>query len=242
VDPRTDAFGRALLEWTRGRTDPEIVERDDGWVDTGAGHEVYLAPFDEWPSCERQALRYARGRVADVGCGAGRVALELQSRGLDVIGIDHSPLAIRSSRARGLRRTRELSIYRLEGEMPTIDTVVLFGNGFGIFGSPARARRLMTAWAQVMPAGARILAESSDPYQRAAPEHRAYHRRNRALGRMPGQVRFRVRYRDSATPWFDWLFVSRAEMRRLTRGTGWHVRRFLGPASSNLYVAVLEKD
>jgi hypothetical protein len=91
-----------------------------------------------------------------------------------------------------------------------------------------------------MPPAARILAESTDA-RGSPPWHRAYHQRNRALGRAPRQTRLRIRYRDLATPWFDWFFVSRAEMRRLVRGTGWRVRRFVGPASSRLYVAVLEK-
>jgi len=38
----------------------------------------------------------------DVGCGAGRVALELQSRGLDVVGLDESPLASQAAKLRGV--------------------------------------------------------------------------------------------------------------------------------------------
>lgn len=35
-----DAFGMALVDWARGGTDLEILEREDGFVDTGAGPEV----------------------------------------------------------------------------------------------------------------------------------------------------------------------------------------------------------
>ena len=237
---RGDAFGRALLDWVNGGTDPEIIERDDGFVDAGAGPEVYLAPVDEWPSCERQSLRYARGRVVDVGCGAGRVALELQARGFDVTGIDRSALAVRASRVRGVEHVRVQTLDQLTADLSGFDTVVLFGNNFGIFGTPERARARLEAWASHAPPGARILAESTDG-RGAPPWNRAYRQRNRARGRMPGQARLRIRYRDLATPWFDWLFVSRTEMRGLLRGTGWEVRRFVGPASSSLYVAVVEK-
>ena len=88
-----DAFGRALVDWARGGTDPEIYERDDGFLDIGAGPELFLAEYRNWPSSERQAMRFVRGRVVDVGCGAGRVALYLQHRGFDVVGLDSSPLA-----------------------------------------------------------------------------------------------------------------------------------------------------
>jgi len=70
-----DVFGRALLDWAQGGTVPEIIERDDGFTETGAGHEGYLAEFKDWPSSQRQSIRYVRGRVIDVGCSAGRVAL-----------------------------------------------------------------------------------------------------------------------------------------------------------------------
>ncbi len=238
---RADAFGRALLDWVQGGTDPEIVERDDGFIDVGAGHEVYLSPFEEWPAPERQAMRYLRGRVIDIGCGAARVTLHLQEEGVDVTGIDTSPLAVRASRARGARRVWRLSIDHLASRIGSFDTLVLLGNNFGIFGSPQRLRALMTEWGHRTSNGARVLAESMDPYHGAPLLHPAYRRWNRERGRMPGQVRLRMRYKDWATPFFDWLFVSPSEMRGLLRGTGWHVRRFVGSAKSGPYVAILEK-
>jgi hypothetical protein len=55
---------------------------------------------------------------------------------------------------------------------------------------------------------ARILAESVDPYKTDKPEHLAYHERNRRRGRMPGQLRIRVRHGAYRTPWFDYLLAS----------------------------------
>ncbi|MHB8440077.1 MAG: class I SAM-dependent methyltransferase, partial [Acidimicrobiales bacterium] len=72
-----DAFGRALVSWAAGHDDPETYERPDGYVETGPGPDGYLAPFRRWPVAERLAMAQARGRVVDVGCGAGRVALHL---------------------------------------------------------------------------------------------------------------------------------------------------------------------
>ena len=238
---RTDAFGRALVDWVRGGTDPEILERDDGKVEIGAGPEVYLASYEGWPAPERQAMRYVRGRVVDIGCGAARVALHLQERGFRVTGIDASELACRASRARGARRVRRLPIDDLTSGVGPADTLVLLGNNFGIFGSPQRLRALMTEWSHRTPDGARVLAESTNPYQEPPLLDRGYRRWNRERGRMAGQVRFRVRYRDWATPFFEWLFVAPTEMPRLLRGTGWHIRRLLGSTTTGPYVAILEK-
>ncbi len=239
----TDVFGHALRDWARGGTDPEIFKRDDGFTETGVGHQLYIAGFSRWLPSERQAIRYARGRVVDVGCAAGRVPLYLQGRGYDVVGLDTSPLAVRTARARGVTEAWCLSAHHLTPRIDSFDTVVLFGNNFGIFGTPDRLRRVLTSWARRTPPGARILAQSTNPYCGGVPAlTRSYYFRNRDRGRMPGQVRLRIRYRSDVGPWFSWLFVSRREMRTLVRGTGWHQSHIVGGPPSEPYVAVLEKD
>ena len=40
-----DAFGQALMDWARGGIDPEIYERDDGFLDIGAGHELFPVSY-----------------------------------------------------------------------------------------------------------------------------------------------------------------------------------------------------
>jgi SAM-dependent methyltransferase len=238
-----DVFGRALRHWARGGTDPEIFERDDGYTETGLGHELYVADFGRWLPAERQAMRYVRGRVIDVGCAAGRVPLYLQKRGHPVVGLDSSPLAVSTARARGVREAWCMSAAGLSSKIGTFDTIILFGNNFGIFGTTDRLRRVLTSWARRTPPGARILAGSTNPYCGSAPlVTRDYYFRNRRRGLMPGQVRLRIRFQDQVSTWFSWLFVSRREMSLLLRGTGWHQSRILGGPSRHPYVAVLEKD
>jgi SAM-dependent methyltransferase len=240
---RIDVFGRALRDWAQGGTEPEIFERDDGFTETGMGHELYLADVAHWPGPERRAMRYVRGRVIDVGCAAGRVALHLQGRGYEVVGLDNSPLAVRTARTRGVAHTWCGTADSLSTRIGSFDTIVLFGNNFGIFGTPDRIRRVLTSWARRTGPGTRILAESTNPYCGGAPVlTRSHYFDNRRRGLMPGQVRLRIRYRGQAGPWFTWLFVSRREMKSLLRGTGWHQCRVLGESPGDPYVAVLEKD
>lgn len=240
MDRRADAFGRALLDWARGGEDPEMYEREDGFIEAGPGPDLYLAGPRQWPVAERRALRFARGRVVDLGCGAGRVALELQARGLDVLGADASPLAVQAARTRGVQRIRCASAQEIGREIAAFDTVVLFGNNLGIFGSPERVRSALARWARRAAPGARILAESTDPAGMAPTFDAAYRRKNVEAGRMPGQLRVRVRYRDLATPWFSWLFVAPSDVAALVAGTGWRVAKLIVDDPAAPFVAVLQ--
>lgn len=214
--------------------DPEIVERDDGWISVSMLD--YFAPVRRWPMVERRALRFVRGRALDVGVGAGRVALELQARGRDVVAIDVSPGAVEVAQERGVRDVRLLALEDADASLGGFDSLVMYGNNFGLFGSPAKARRLLRT---LRPFVGRIVATSNDPYGTEDPAHRAYQERNRARGRMPGQLRLRVRYRDLVGPWFEYLIVSPGEMEEIVAGTGWEIQRLVRDEGS-YYAAVLD--
>ena len=229
-----------MLDHFEGRPSAEIVERDDGMIMVNRGPMMYFEPIRRWPQPESAAMKLVRGKVLDIGCGPGRVALHLQERGFDVTGIDVSPGAIRVARARGLRKARVMDLDDVDPSLGIFDTVVMFGNNFGLFGSRSGTVRRLRRLARVTSADARILASSRDPYQTDDPIHRAYHRRNRSRGRMGGQLRLRVRHRTWATPWFDYLLVSPEEMRQLVLEGGWRLRRTIGDGVQ-YYLGVLEK-
>jgi SAM-dependent methyltransferase len=236
VEDGKDAYGQLILGYYEGRQRArEIIERDDGWIEATDGPATYFASIRRWPSAERQGLRYVRGRVLDVGSGAGRVALELQTRGREVVAIDVSRGAVEVARRRGVRDARVLAFEDVGPDLGHFETVVMYGNNFGLFGSEAKARRLLR---RLRPLADRIVASTRDPYQTVDAAHLAYHARNRSRGRMIGQLRLRVRYRNYVSPWFDCLLVSPEELRRLVEGTGWDVDRII--SGEPLDVVVLE--
>ncbi|UCF77736.1 MAG: class I SAM-dependent methyltransferase [Candidatus Eiseniibacteriota bacterium] len=241
MKPHQDAVGREFLDFHRGKPSYEIVERDDGYVEPTPGVKSYFSEYRNWPPDERAAIGYARGHVLDIGCGAGRHSLYLQKRGLRILPIDVSPLAVKVCRLRGLRSSRVMSITRIPPTLGPFDTLLMLGHNFGLFGSFERARWLLRKFRGITTDRARIIAQTVDPYDTQNPWHLRYHRRNRRRGRMPGQIRLRVRYQGYATPWFDYLFVSKSEMKRILAGSGWKVKRFIdfkGP----VYVAIIEKE
>ena len=178
--------------------------------------------------------------MLDVGCGAGRVGLELQERGHEVVGIDLSPLAVDVSRRRGVRDARVLPVTQVDRSLGVFDTFVMFGNNFGLMGRQRRAPWLLRRFRSIANEGARILAESVDPYKTDKPEHLAFHKRNRRRGRMGGQLRIRIREGSTATPWFDYLLASPDEMASLAEGTGWELARVIDEGE-HVYVGVLER-
>lgn len=240
LTPRQDAFGQLVFDYHHGIPAVELVERDDGWIAPSGGPAKYFEPYARWPMHQRRAMAFVRGRALDIGCGPGRVALYLQARNHTVLGIDNSPLAIRTARLRGLRHARVLSVTQLTARLGVFDTLVMLGNNFGLLANPTRAHWLLRRFNSLTTADGRIVAEILNPYETSVPEHLEYHRWNRRRGRMAGQARIRVRYKDAATPWFDYLFVSPRELRALVRDTSWRVEgivRSTGPT----YVAVLGK-
>jgi len=181
-----------------------------------------------------------RGRVLDVGAGAGRVALELQDRGHEVVAVDVSPGAVEVCRRRGVRDARVVAFEDVDASIGPIDTVVMFGNNFGLFGGAAKARRMLRRLHRLTTPQGRIVAETRHTFSTDNPDHVDYHERNRKRGRMPGQLRLRVRFRLAATPWFDYLIVSPDELRELVAGSGWEVSRLI-EGEAGIYVAVLDK-
>ena len=87
--------------------------------------------------------------------------------------------------------------------------------------------------------GARIIAYATDADRPRKTVHRAYRRRNLERGRLGGQLRIRVRHRGIVGPWMEYLLVSRAELRRILRGTPWRAERFYGRGAA--YAAVIVK-
>jgi SAM-dependent methyltransferase len=218
----------------------EVIERDDGLIN-GAPADHYLGEPKEWQPHDHRALRMIRGAVLDVGTGAGRTAVELQRRGLAVTGLDTSPGAIEVARQRGLRDTVLATVDAYAARATArYDTFLLLGNNVGLLESRERAPVLLAALAALARPRARIIAHGTDPYGTTDPVHVSYHRRNLDRGRLGGQLRLRLRYRLTASPWFDYLVCSVAELESLLTGTGWRLAA-VDDADKPYYLAVMDR-
>src|SRR3989442_9517912 len=103
-----DAQGRLMYDFFKGKDVFEVIKRDDGFIQANPV-STYFREYRQWSRIEKDAISYVRGRVLDVGCGPGRHSLYLQRKRFDVLGIDVSPLAVKVSKLRGLKKAKVIA-------------------------------------------------------------------------------------------------------------------------------------
>ena len=70
-----DLFGKAILDYQTNNT-PEDLITETSISEADEMSVAYLfRSFDEMPKLEQKALQLAKGKVLDVGCGAGSHSL-----------------------------------------------------------------------------------------------------------------------------------------------------------------------
>jgi SAM-dependent methyltransferase len=234
-----DAFGQMIWAYYKGKEVFEIWERSDGYISVDLP-KTYFSEYEDWALHQRKAIEFVKGRVLDVGCGAGRHSLYLQKKGFDVLGIDVSPLAVKVCRLRGLKKAKVMPIEEVNFKPSSFDSVIMMGNNFSLFGSFKKARRLLKKFHSITSEDALIIAETRDPYKTDNPSYLEYYEFNKRRGRMSGQLRGRVRFERYIGKWFDWLMVSKEEMVEILNETGWKVKEFIDSEDSQ-YIAIIEK-
>lgn len=222
AEPRPgDAFGTSLQDQLGGGGSAVVIERDDGFVD--ADGSDYLGDVQHDPLWQWMRPRLGN-RVLDLGAGAGRGALRLQSEEVDVVALDVSPGCIDVCRRRGVRDVFLGTIHELAAAHPKpFDSVLALGNNLGLVGSPETAKVFFDAARALGTKDVRIVGTMLNPYLTDNATHLDYHAQNRGAGRLSGHVTIRVRYRNKATPWFSLLWASEAELADLAANHGWEM-------------------
>ena len=166
------------------------------------GH--FFREFDQMPVLEQTALKQCRGKILDIGCGAGSHCLFLQDAGLECTGLDQCVDAIEVAASRGVRNTCCEDIY--EFKVGDFDTLLLLMNGAGIAGTLAGLRELLFRLKGLLAPGGQILLDSSDliyMFEEDAdggvwvPGNVAYY----------GEVTYQWQYKGQKGTEFPWLFV-----------------------------------
>lgn len=154
-----DIFGKALLDYQNGNYSEDIIT----WTNISDKDELPLPylfrNYSEMPKLEQKALQLAKGKVLDVGCGAGSHSLYLQEEGIDIKAIDSSKGAIEVSKKRGVLNAE---LKPLLDETETFDTILLLMNGTGIFQELSQVSKYLKHLKSLLNPEGQILIDSSD--------------------------------------------------------------------------------
>ena len=211
-----DLFGQAILDYQTNNspenltTETSISEADEMPV------EYLFRSFEKMPQLEQQALKLAKGKILDVGCGAGSHSLYLQNKGLDVTAIDISANAINACQLRGLKNTRMQNVLALQNE--TFDTILLLMNGTGIFGTLAALPAYLQHLKSLLSPNGQILLDSSDLiYMYDENEDGSY---SIPVEGYYGELSFTVSYKGQTDPPFPWLYLDYNTLQRAAQANG----------------------
>lgn len=211
-----DIFGQALLDYYHGNYTEDLITETNLTEPDELPLPYLFRDFEEMPLVEQEALRASRGKVLDIGCGAGSHALWLQKNGLEVTAIDQSEGAIEVARLRGVKNAKVSKV--LDWKEGSYDTLLLLMNGTGIFGTYEQTSKYLTHLKSLLNSNGQLLIDTSDLrylYDETeeggiwVPGDRYY-----------GELDFVMSYKGQTTEPFPWLYLDEAHFEHLAEKNG----------------------
>lgn len=175
--------------------------------------------LEEMPMLEQKALSLAKGKVLDVGAGAGCHALALQAQSIAVKAIDISPLSCEAMELRGVMDAECINLFDEHLETG-FDTILLLMNGTGIAGKIENLPALFNRLKALLNKGGQILIDSSDIKYIYENEDGSFDINLNAA--YYGEVDYQMVYKDVKGDSFDWLYVDFPLLKSIAESCGLH--------------------
>lgn len=211
-----DLFGKAILDYQTNNS-PEDILTETNISEADEMEVAYLfRDFNSMPKLEQKALQLAKGKILDVGCGAGSHSLYLQEKGLELTAIDISPSAINACELRGVKNAKVQNVLDLENDK--FDTILLLMNGTGIFGTLAETTTYLMKLKSLLAPNGQILIDSSDIIymfddaedgSKWIPAEGYY-----------GELTFTISYKKETETPFPWLYLDYNTLQNAAQANG----------------------
>ena len=211
-----DLFGKAILDFQTNNS-PENIVTETNISEADKMEVSYLfRDFKSMPKLEQKALQLCKGKILDVGCGAGSHSLYLQNKGLDVIAIDISENAIKACKLRGLKNVKVQDVLAVENEK--FDTILLLMNGTGIFKALKDTSKYLQKLKSLLNPNGQILIDSSDIiYMYDEQEDGSFLVPANAYY---GELIFTIHYKNQTDEPFPWLYMDYNTLQNAAHANG----------------------
>jgi len=235
-DYRIDPFGTAVYDFVKSQKNKEIIVHSPYFEDDVIDVSYLFRNIDSMPKLEQKALSLCRGRVLDVGAGAGCHTLELQKSGFDVTAVDISKLSVDTMQLQGIKNVRNCSVMDIAGEY---DTILLLMNGVGIAGSIAGLQLLLQKLYSILRYDGVIILDSSDVSYLFEMEDGSY--QINLTGEYYGTIPFQMSYEDIEGEPFSWLYIDGKTLELYAEHAGFSMEVILAGDDGYSYLAKLKK-
>lgn len=234
--PMKDLMGQAIWDYYHDenpedlQTETSISELDELPVD------YLFRDFEDMNAIEQKALQLSKGKVLDIGAGAGSHALYLQNdENLDVTALDISPKSIEVCGLRGVKKAVCKNILDFSGE--TFDTVLLLMNGTGIFEGLSKIDTYLQKLGTLLNEGGQVLIDSTDIlYMFDRDKDGGVYI---PAGGYYGELEYVVHYKGQSEKPITWLYLDFNTLKNAAENNGFKVEKVLQDEDS--YLAKLTK-
>jgi len=199
-----DPIGKAVHDYLHEIIGDSILVKTDIAEDENLSPSYFFRSFEQMPLQEQEALRRCKGRVLDIGAGAGAHSIWLKNKGIDVVSLDISPLSCETMRERGLTDVICGDIYTLTNQK--YDTILLLMNGAGVAQTLPGLQVLLNHLKTLLNPDGRVLADSSDLLYLFTDEN-GESWIDIASDTYYGEMEYQLSYKGIKGKKFPWLFV-----------------------------------
>ena len=210
--------GQSLLDYQRGNTAAIITVHSASGLKTDVPVGLFFRTPDQFP-LEQQALELCRGRVLDIGAGAGSHALALQARGFAVVALDFLPECVTVMRERGVGEALEADIHTFVAA--PFDTLLSLMNGLAVVPNLAGLQPFLRSLRRLLKPGGQFLLDSTDLRRTGRAQSAAMVAAAERAGRYFGEAELQLEYKGRRGKPFTQLYVDADTLAAHAQAAGW---------------------
>ena len=214
-----DPMGAAILDYQKSERVGRLRVLSSMFEEDEMPVKHLFRNLEEMPILEQKALSLAKGKVLDVGAGAGCHALALQAQSIAVKAIDISSQSCQAMLQRGVKDVECINLFDEHLESG-FDTILLLMNGTGIAGKIENLPALFNRLKALLNKDGQILIDSSDIKYIYENEDGSFDINLNAA--YYGEVDYQMVYKDVKGDSFDWLYVDFPLLKSIAESCGLH--------------------